>query len=79
MTRLAIRLYLAGRLDEEIVVDAETADLEALAREHAERACVSGKPHLVEMEFLDEADQMQRYYRFGTDPSRMASPLKVKL
>ena len=79
MTRLAIRLYLAGRLEEEITVDAETTDLAALATEHAERACVSGKPHLVEMEFLDEPDEMQRYFRFGTDPSRMAAPVKVKL
>jgi hypothetical protein len=79
MTRLAIRLYLAGQLEEEIVCDAETTDLKALAERHAARACNSGKPHLVEIEFLDEPDENQRYYRFGSDPSYMVRPLKVKL
>jgi hypothetical protein len=80
MTRVAIRLYLAGQLAEEIVVDAETADASKLAAEHAEKAHASEKqPHMIELEWLDDPNPLTRFTRFGTDPSRMVLPIKYKV
>lgn len=91
-TRLAIRGYLrstddSGTLfkaellfhDHLEVDDVELGDvLENLAEKHA-GMMMSYAPRLymVEIEFLDEPNPMERFFRFGTDPSGMMSPLEV--
>ena len=75
--RIAIRGFQNRRKVFEVRVNAEETDLEALAREHALR--LVGQPHMIEVEFLDEPDPLQRFFRLGTDPYQMRMPVEVKL
>jgi hypothetical protein len=75
--RLAIRGYKKREKVFEEFVDAGQVDLERLALEHALR--LVGEAHMIEIEFLDEPDESQRYFRFGTDPEGMVMPIGVRL
>lgn len=33
--------------------------------------------HMIELEFMDEADPTERYQRFGNDPSMMTEPIEI--
>jgi hypothetical protein len=83
MIRLAIRGYAAGQvqfeeqltlLDERAIQDL----LPDLAKQHAD-ALAAHELHHIEIEFLDEPDPLQRFFRIGTDPSGMVMPIGVKL
>jgi uncharacterized protein YfcZ (UPF0381/DUF406 family) len=80
-TRVAIRGWRDGVLEFEESVSAADGELEqmlpVLAQRHARD--LMADPHMIEIEFLDEADQLQRFFRFGTDPRGMARPLRVDL
>jgi len=53
----------------------EGALLANLATAHAKRLVTHGL-HMVEIEFLDEPNQYERFFRFfGTDPSCMVFPI----
>jgi hypothetical protein len=52
--------------------------LPGLAEKHA-LAMARHELHMIEIEFLDEPDVNQRFFRFGTDPTGMVMPLKVDL
>lgn len=79
--RLAIRGYIRGvkQFEEFPIINEDGKGLEALAERHANKllALPGGDKHMIEIEFLDEPDPLQRYHRVGTDPSRMVMPIKV--
>jgi hypothetical protein len=81
--RLAIRGYADGVkvIDERMEAAEERLEgqIPALAAEHAARLASLSDLMMVEIEFLDEPDPFHRYFRFGTDPSRMVDPIKVGL
>jgi len=76
---LRIRIWTEGQpfSDEQISASFELMDklLPELAKNHAEQ--LLGIPHTIEIEFLDEPDPRQRFFRFGTDPRRMARPERL--
>jgi hypothetical protein len=81
--RIAIRGFIAGvRVFEDLVDEDESQPfwrqgdaLARLAEIHAE--LLGQTPHMIEIEFLDEPDSLQRFFRFGTDPKRMVQPIKL--
>jgi hypothetical protein len=79
---LAIRGFLKGvRVWERTLTLKEQqlqAVLPALARDHAE-AMAAGKLSMIEIEFLDEPNINERFFRLGTDPFGMVIPIEVKL
>lgn len=80
--KLAIRGYVGGKIKFEDRIDCSPAELDKLlpdlARKHGD-ALAAHELHMIEIEFLDEPDQNQRYFRFGTDPSGMVVPIRVEL
>lgn len=80
MIRLAIRGFAAGRVQFEDQVDLEERELEKLlpdlAEKHAE-AMAENRLGMIEIEFLDEPNQNERFFRIGTDPSQMVAPLRI--
>jgi hypothetical protein len=81
MTRLAIRGYAGRRIIFEEFTDLGDDDIEDLLPELAEKHVLRlvGSPHMIEIEFLDEPNVNERFFRFGTDPSSMVAPLRVDL
>lgn len=81
MTEVRIRGWKGNSLafDETAKIEEGQAQelITGLATRHA-TALASGA-HLIEIEFLDEPDPLQRFFRFGTDPRRMVAPLQVRL
>jgi hypothetical protein len=78
-TRLAIRGFKNGKLVFEQRLDmTDQTDIDALARSHVERLDAVPGPHMIEFEFLDEANTEQRFMRIGTDPTLMKKPLSIK-
>lgn len=83
MTRIAIRGFIGGVKQFEEHVDASESgdELEGLAEKHALDllARPGGDKHMIEIEFLDEPDPLQRFFRVGTDPAGMVQPIAVNL
>lgn len=79
---LAIRGFADKNVvfDVRITVDPANLDkiIPKLAKEHAAKLA-SYELHLVELEFLDEPDPNERFFRFGTDPSGMVMPIAIPL
>lgn len=82
MTRIAIRGFASGRIEFEEFADLGDDDIEdllpELATRHGEQMAAHSL-HMIEIEFLDEPNQDERFFRFGTDPSWMVAPLRVDL
>ncbi len=79
--RLAIRGFAGTtRIFEERVdveVDHLGGILPTLAEMHAKRLAAYEK-HMIEIEFLDEPNEKERFFRFGTDPSGMVVPIEIQ-
>jgi hypothetical protein len=78
--RLMVRGYL-GRVIQfekpcEVDSEAMAALLPGLAEEHA-NAMAEGRLGRIEIEFLDEPDVNERFFRIGVDPSGMVMPVGV--
>jgi hypothetical protein len=80
--KIAIRGFIGGVMQfEELITVSESGDeLEALAEKHMlALAPAAGGLHMIEFEFLDEPDPLQRFFRIGTDPAGMIAPIAVRL
>lgn len=82
MIRVAIRGYVGGLVLFEDRVEMDEGELELLLPKLAEkhgRALACHDLHMIEIEFLDELNPLERFFRFGTDPSGMVVPIEVNL
>lgn len=79
--RLVIRGFVGGikQFEEPIEVSEAGHEIEGLAETHALRllALPGGERHMLELEFLDEPNPAERFFRIGTDPSAMILPMAV--
>jgi len=64
-----ITLVDAGQLDQTIK-DAADRHIAALQESSL---------HMIEIEFLDELDPRERFFRFGSDPRLMRRPMLIRL
>jgi len=76
--RVAVRGFAGKQQVFEELLDTDVVDLDELAKQQIERM-VAYPAHMIEIEFLDEPDQNQRYFRFGSDPSGMVMPIAIAL
>lgn len=72
--RIIVRGYGDGKLVlQERVELTRPEDLQPIA-ERQLKTIAAYELHMVEIEFLDEPDPLQRFIRFGTDGPRMVQP-----
>lgn len=80
--RLAIRGFAGKKLVFQEHVTVSDSDfggvLPKLAEEHAGKMAAHDL-HMIEIEFLDEPNENERFFRFGTDPSGMVMPIGIPL
>jgi hypothetical protein len=80
--RLVIRGFAGKvkRFEDRIDVPVHELDqiIPELATKHAE-ALAAHELHMIEIEFLDEPNPEERFFRFGTDPRGMVAPIRVRL
>ena len=75
--RLAIRGYVGKHLLFDDRIEIAECDIDSvvprLAEQHA-TAMAEHRLHMIEIEFLDEPNPNERFFRIGTDPSGMVLP-----
>jgi len=76
--RVAVRGWGDGRKLFDEVIDADEEALETIAPRLIQRV-IGYKRNMLEIEFLDEPNNNERYFRFGSDPTMMVEPIQVKL
>ncbi|HZT29366.1 MAG TPA: hypothetical protein VFA33_05760 [Bryobacteraceae bacterium] len=82
MIRLAIRGYVGRTALFEDRIEVSPMDLDTVLPTLAEKHCeklAAHHLHMIEIEFLDEPNEQQRFFRFGTDPSGMVTPIEIPL
>lgn len=76
---LRVRVYVDGKVEADELVTAPAAQMDGflpqLGEKHA--ALFADRPHMIEFEFIDEPDPLKRFFRFGTDPGQMVTPIQV--
>ena len=80
--RLVVRGF-AGRqvvFEEHIEIGPDQVGtvIPTIAERHA-RQMAAHELHMIEIEFLDEPNEKERFFRFGTDPSGMVAPIRISL
>jgi hypothetical protein len=79
---LAIRRFANGKLLFEQHIELEEDRIEGLiaaaARDNAVMV-TAHELHMIEIEFLDEPNVEERFFRFGTDPAGMVAPVRIDL
>ena len=67
--RAHVRVFVNGALkhEEQITIDPNVRN-----------TFIGADPCMLEIEFLDEPDINQRFFRIGTDPRAMVVPIKLK-
>lgn len=75
--KVAVRGFAGKRrIFEEIVdVDFDTSDPEDVIRSQVERM-LPYPDHMIELEFIEDAPNPYRFFRFGTDPEGMVIPME---
>jgi hypothetical protein len=76
------RTYLRGQVQSEERLQLNEGAMYSLiprvAKQHSS-ACAAGTIDMVELEFLDEPDPLERFFRIGTNPDGMVMPIEVDL
>jgi hypothetical protein len=83
---VSIRVAIRGFADKQLVFDhrIELPETEIerllphLAEAHGD-ALAQHSLHVIEIEFLDEPNPNERFFRFGTDPNGMVMPMEINL
>ena len=82
LVRLMIRGYVGRTVVFEDRVDVAFPDLgtilPSMAEQHATKLAAHDL-HMIEIEFLDEPNEQERYFRFGTHPAGMVMPIEIPL
>jgi hypothetical protein len=78
-TRVVVRGFLKGDpvfSDHQEIDPEDDSLMERVAKQHA-RMALAGDIDMIEIEFLDEPDPNQRFFRIGTNPAGMVIPLRI--
>lgn len=76
--RLAVRGFAEKTLIFSERIEVDEHELETIAERQVKRMADYPK-HMIELEFLDEPNVNQRFFRFGTSPVGMVLPFSIKL
>ena len=79
--RIIVRIWIRGELrctDRASIHGHHDAALNFLIERHAAVITEALDDHMIEIEFVDEPDPLQRYFRFGTNPQKMVQPMKLR-
>jgi hypothetical protein len=79
---LMIRGYGNGKLqfaDRIVVPEAQLDTLMKTTVERHAKALAKFDLTMIEIEFLDEPNPNERFFRFGSDPAGMVKPMAIKL
>lgn len=71
---VTIRPFVDGKLHAELK-DADAVDFDSFCDQHILN--VVERRYMFEIEFLAEPDPMQRFFRFGNEPTNMVLPIRL--
>lgn len=79
IVRHGIRAWSKGKLVLDEIVGVPNHELDDIIPNLMKRLALMLAPHshMIEVEFLDEPDPKKRFFRFGTDPTRMVMPVEI--
>ena len=78
--RIAVRGYLNGEhvfTDFQEIGPEDGELVERIAAQHA-YLTLQGEIDMIEIEWLDEPDPNQRFFRIGTNPAGMVAPVEIR-